>query len=213
MTDRKTSVAALVELLARKAPEYLDLMTAETDADFERAFDALLEKAVRWLETNSVRFASLDEDGLSGVIAAALSVPGLTVQREAHSNGHVDLTIEATYCFPMRLKLGEAKIYDGPERHIGGLGQLLTRYSTGREGRGVLIEYVRKQDIESLVIKIRERMDAELPLKQISATRDHPLKWSFLSNHTHASGGSLEVGHIGCNLFVNSNVSTNPEAS
>jgi hypothetical protein len=129
-------------------------------------------------------------------------MPGLTVLREAHSNGHVDLTIEALYCVPMRKKLGEAKIYDGPEKHIKGLEQLLTRYTTGREGRGILIEYFRKKDIEGLVKKIRERMDADLPLGQLSATRDHLLKWSFLSTHAHSSGSNLEVGHVGCNLFA-----------
>jgi hypothetical protein len=28
------------------------------------------------------------------------------------------------------------------------------------------------------------------------------LKWSFLSVHKHSSGEYLEIGHIGCNLYV-----------
>jgi hypothetical protein len=79
---------------------------------------------------------------------------------------------------------------------------LLDRYSTGREGRGLLISYVRKQNIKDLVIKLRERMDEDLPLSQKGPTRDHTLKWSFLSLHGHDSGEDLEVGHVGCNLHV-----------
>ena len=40
-----TSAAELFDRLKRKAPEYLDLITATTDAQFEEAFTALLEKA------------------------------------------------------------------------------------------------------------------------------------------------------------------------
>src|SRR5439155_24827751 len=121
------------------------LLNAETDEQFERAFEALLEKAVAHLEKNKVNFSQLDEVGLSGVLAAGLSTPGLSVSQETHSNGHVDLTIEADHCTPARRKLGEAKIYDGPAYHVGGLEQLLGRYTTGREGRGLLVAYFRKK--------------------------------------------------------------------
>ena len=33
---------------------------------------------------------------------------------------HVDITITADHCVPVRKKLGEAKIWDGPEYHIKG---------------------------------------------------------------------------------------------
>ena len=90
-----------IEIIARKAPEYLDLLTAETDEDFESAFDALLEKAVDHLEINNKNFESLGEVELSAVFAARLSIPGISVSQEKHSNGHVDLTIEADHCTPM----------------------------------------------------------------------------------------------------------------
>jgi hypothetical protein len=198
----KDSVFELIEQIKRKAPEYLDLLTSKTEKEFDTAFDAILDKAVRHLEKNKSNFETLDEVGLSGALAGALSIPGLTVTQEAHSNGHVDLTIEANHCTPSRTKLAEAKIYDGPAYHVSGLNQLLDRYSTGREGRGLLISYVRKQNIKDLVIKLRERMDEDLPLSQKGPTRDHTLKWSFLSLHGHDSGEDLEVGHVGCNLHV-----------
>jgi hypothetical protein len=213
MSERENSAAAFVDRLKRQAPELLDLLTAETETDFERAFDALLEKAVGNLESNKKKFEALDEDGLSSALAMALTMPGLTVVREAYSNGHVDLTIEADHCVPQRRKLGEAKIYDGPEKHIKGLEQLLTRYTTGREGRGLLIVYFRKQGVADLVKKIRERMDSDLPLQQRGATTDHLLKWSFLSKHAHSCGEDLAVGHIACNLYADADGSANTDGN
>ena len=164
--DEKDTVFALVEILKRKAPEYLDLFTAQTDADFEKAFDALLEKSVAGLEANKSNFATLDEEALSAILALALSTPGLSVTQETHSNGHVDITITADHCVPVRKKLGEAKIWDGPEYHIKGIKQLLDRYTTGREGRGLVIAYVKKRNIKGLLTKLRETMNEERPCKQ-----------------------------------------------
>jgi hypothetical protein len=200
--DEKDTAFALVEILKRKAPEYLDLFTAQTDADFENAFDALLEKSVAGLEANKTNFATLDEEALSAILALALSTPGLSVTQETHSNGHVDITITADHCVPVRKKLGEAKIWDGPEYHIKGIKQLLDRYTTGREGRGLVITYVKKRNIKGLLTKLRETMNVERPCKQTADTIDHTLKWSFLSTHAHSCGETLEVGHIGCNLYA-----------
>lgn len=200
--NNKDSAEYLIDLLKRRAPEYLDLLSAETDVQFEAAFDGLLGKAVNHLQKNSKNFKMLDETGLTAVFVASLSVPGLTVTQESHSNGHVDLTIEADHCIPPRIKLGEAKIYDGPVYHSKGLAQLIGRYSTGSEGRGLLITYVRNKDIAGLIQKLRKVMDDDLPMNQQDKTKNHVLKWSFISVHKHSSGEDLEVGHIGCNLNV-----------
>jgi hypothetical protein len=192
----------LIEMMRQKAREYVDLLTATTEAEFEKAFDGLFQKAVMHLEANKKNFSKLDEEGLSAVLVAHLSIPGLSVSQETHSNGHVDLTIEADHCMPARKKLGEAKIYNGPAYHFEGLEQLLGRYSTGREGRGLLIVYCRKANIAGLVTNLRKKMDEDLPLNQQGRTMDHNLKWSFLSTHAHTCGDYLQVGHIGCNLYI-----------
>jgi hypothetical protein len=111
------SLFALVDVLKKKAPEYIDLVTAQSDADFETAFAGLLENAVSRLEQNKANFDSLNEVGLSAFLAAALSMPGLSVIQEAHSNGHVDLTIEAEHCIPARRKLHCEQCRD--RRHLG----------------------------------------------------------------------------------------------
>lgn len=200
MSNGSSTLLDFIDQIQRKAPEYIDLLVADTDTSFEAAFAAILEKAVHSLEINGKNFAALDEEGLTAVLALALTIPGLTVTQETNSNGHVDLTVVADHCVPMRKKLGEAKIYDGPEKHLKGLAQLLGRYTTGREGRGLLISYVKKSGIAQIVTKLREKMDADKPLLQQGSTSDLPIKWAFLSRHDHSCGEVLEVGHISCNL-------------
>ena len=192
----------LFRLIERRGPEYLDLLTAESESQFETAFTSVLEKSVVHLEENSKHFKDLDEEALTAILKGSLSMPGVTVETERNSNGHVDLTIALDHCTPARKKLGEAKIYDGPAKHLARLEQLLGRYTTGREGRGLLIAYVRKQGIATLITKLRERMDKDLPQSQCGATADHLLKWSFLSKHSHTCGEDLEVEHIACNLYI-----------
>lgn len=208
MKKPENSLLRLYELNQQKAPEYFALISAQNDADFEKAFDTLLERVVSQLETNKRDFEKLDENGLSAVLTMALSVPGISATRETNSNGHVDITIVADHCTPIRKKLGEAKIYDGPEYHLKGVKQLLGRYTTGREGRGLLIVYFRKKNIAGLVLNLRQKMDTDLPFSQQGPTTDHVIKWSFLSKHTHSCGDDLEVGHIGCNLYIDSNYGT-----
>jgi hypothetical protein len=202
ISQQQGTLFQLVETLRRKAPAYLDLLTAQSDEEFEKAFDALLEQSVGALERNKTNFETLDEVSLSGAFALALSIPGLSVTQEAHSNGHVDITIVADHCIPARRKLGEAKIWDGAKYHIEGLKQLLGRYTTGREGRGLLIEYVKTKNIKGLLQTLRQTMNAERPCNQTMDAIDHLLKWSFVSTHAHTCGDDLEVGHIGCNLFT-----------
>lgn len=204
MTVHADSAQALIDRIRRKAPEYLDLLTAETDAEFEAAFDAILQRAVQNLEANADKYADLDEDGLSSVLAAGLTIPGITVTREGRSKGHVDLTIDADHCVPARRKLAEAKIYDGYAYHEGGLIQLLGRYTTGRELGGLLLVYVRKRNIQRIVRELRQAMDTHKPCKQRGATRDHASgwPWRFESTHALASGVRHDVSHVGCNLHT-----------
>lgn len=201
MSQNKDSLEAMVEQLKRKAPELLDILSAKTEDEFDSAFSAILERAVFHLEKNKKNFNKLDEEGLTAVLAGSIMSVGLTVTQETNSNGHVDLTILADHSSPVITKLGEAKIYKGFDYHISGLQQLIGRYSVGREGSGLLIEYFRKKNISGLVSKIRKRMDKDLPLNQINKSANHTLKWSFTTKHQHNSGEKLKVQHISCNLY------------
>jgi hypothetical protein len=113
----------------------------------------------------------------------------------------VDITIEGEITPPLRRRLGEAKIYDGPKYHEKGLEQLVGRYTTGREGQGILIEYVKDPGIKQLVEKIRVHMDTNKPCAQDGETQDHRIRWAFVSHHLHRSQELIRVVHLNCNLY------------
>lgn len=194
------SAAAFFDFIKGFAPQYLDLFTASTEEEFEAAFNPILEKSVTMLEENSKGYATLDEDSLSSVLVAGLTIPGFIVSRERHSNGHVDITILINQTTPARVKLGEAKIYGGPAYHIKAIEQLLGRYTGGREMPGFVISYVRKPDIKGITKKLRDELDKKLPELQQGKCEDHILKWSFKTRHKHKSGEVLTLSHVSCNM-------------
>ena len=193
-------LADVTAWLAIKEPDYLNLITATTEDEFDAALIPLLAKAVDHLESNSKNFSSLGETGLTAAFVGSLSGFGLRVTQETNSNGHVDVTITGYLCSPEQKRLGEAKLHDGYAYHVGGLEQLLG-YMTGRAS-GYLLNYVRKKRIKALVEKLRKEMDEKLPCQQSGACADHQLKWSFSSVHDHSSGEQVRVSHIGFNVFA-----------
>jgi hypothetical protein len=200
------SLEALVNHLRQVAPEVLDLTTAETEEEFCASFDRLLERAVIHLEKNSKNFITLNEVGLSAVMGNFFNgMPGVIMTQEAHSNGHVDLTIEVSLASPVQRRLVEAKIEGGPVEHEEGLAQLLGRYVTGRESTSWLLLYVRLKDIRARMQALRDNLDLKKPLNQTGACLNHNsnLKWTFTSDHRHSSGETVRVVHVGCNLFTN----------
>ena len=191
-----------IELTKKLSRETLDLITANTDEEFDTAFDNWLTQAIAKMEAGKKEFKELSEDGLSNILACTLSTPEISVTREQNSNGHVDLTVKLLNSSPQRIKLGEAKIWDGKEYHAKGLDQLLNRYTTGRECRGFVISYVKIKDIKGLFEDLRKHIDATKPFDLEGLCLDHNIKWSFLSRHKHSSGELTSVCHIGCNLYV-----------
>jgi len=194
------SLEELVETLRKRSPECVNLLTAKTQEEFEEAFIPFLAEAISHLEKNSKNFQDLGEVGLTAVLVAKLSFPGFAVTQEGYSNGHVDLIAEVDHSIDLK-KLGEAKVYDGAEYHIAGMGQLLGRYATGREGKGFLVSYVRKKNIKEITERLRAVLDEKRPEKQTGPCEDHQLKWSLSTNHEHHSGEIVSLDHIGCNLY------------
>ena len=190
----------LVQRLEQQAPEYLTLVTASTDDEFDAALIPLLAKAVDHLESNSKNYKNLGETGLTAVFVSSLSGFGLRVTQETNSNGHVDVTITGYLCRPEQKRLGEAKLYDGYAYHIDGLKQLLG-YMTGRAS-GYLLNYVRKKNIAILTNKLRAEMNENLPCAQSGSCTNYDLRWSFSSCHHHTSGEQVKVSHISFNIFA-----------
>lgn len=187
-----------IKLLGR---ETIDLITSTSIEEFDSAFDNWLIQAISKLEKDKKAFKNLGEDALSSVLAAALTTPEMSVTREQNSNGHVDLTVTLNNSSPQRVKLGEAKIWHGKEYHVKGLGQLLNRYTTGRECRGFIISYVRLEDIKNLFEGLRKYIDDTKPFDLEGLCEDNNIKWSFLSRHKHNSGELTAICHIGCNIY------------
>ena len=197
----KSTLYNYVELTKKLSRETLDLITANSDEEFDSAFDNWLTQAISRMEANKLNYSKLDENGLSSVLAASLTTGEISVTQEQNSNGHVDLTIKLNNSSTPRTKLGEAKIWRGKEYHIKGLDQLLNRYTTGRECRGFVISYVQQKDIKGLFEDLRKHIDSEKPFNLEGLCLNHNIKWSFLSNHKHNSGELITICHIGCNLY------------
>lgn len=201
MSSGNGSLYDLTDQLRQQSPEHLDLFASLSDEEFQAAFDSLLNKSLAGMEESKSLFQTLNEPALSTILRLAIMVPGLSVSLEQHSNGHADLTFESYRLGISRRILGEAKVYDGPQYHIGGVKQLLG-YMTGREIRGLMVVYMRKENGSVLMNKIRAVMNSELPSKQVGPTTAHTLKWAFDSSHTHACGDDVRVSHVACNLYV-----------
>lgn len=181
-------------------PVLRQLFQARTGEEFDDFLDRHFEECVQRMEAEAHHLTDDSEEKLSAFLAAALRMPGLDVTREGYSNGRVDLTIKSeSMTFPQR-RLAEAKIYAGPAYHEQAIEQLISRYSTGRQGRGYVVEYFKKPGIADLVIKLRKKADADLPMRQHGATCDHTMKWAYISNHWHASEELIHVVHINVNL-------------
>jgi hypothetical protein len=97
VTANPNSVLAFAELLMKKAPDFVDLICASTDDEFDKAFDSFIEGAAEHLEVNKKNFATLNEEGLLSAFIGPLKLPGETVRQEAHSNGHVDITVHLNH--------------------------------------------------------------------------------------------------------------------
>lgn len=191
----------LVEALQRKAPEYCDLLSASSDDAYYTALAQLIQRVIGAMEADRKEMRSMNENGLSTILAIGITMPGLIAHRERNSNGHVDITIICDVSIPARHTLVEAKIYRGPTYHIKGVQQLLGRYSTGREGHGFLIVYVQCPGIARIFTRLRNVMDERKPIGQSGPTVPQPAKWVFASTHRHSSGEHIRVCHMGCNLF------------
>jgi len=181
-------------------PELRKLFQASNAEDFDEFLDLHFERSVQRMEAEAHHLVGDGEEKLSAFLAAALSIPGLTVVREGYSNGRVDLTIRSESLSSAEQRLAEAKIYNGPAYHAQAIGQLISRYSTGRQPTGYVIEYIKKPGIAGIVTRLRKLADADFPEHQEGPTADHAMHWAYVSKHRHSSEELLRVVHVNVNL-------------
>jgi hypothetical protein len=189
-----------LKTLFGRFPALRELFQAGTAEEFDNFLDRHFEECVKRMETEAHHLMEDSEEKLSAFLAAALSMPGLTVIREGYSNGRVDLMIRSeSRIFPEQ-RLAEAKIYAGPTYHAQAIEQLVSRYSTGRQSRGYIVEYVKTPGIARIVLNLRKKADADFPVRQHGSTYEHEMKWAYVSNHRHASEELIRIVHINVNL-------------
>lgn len=181
-------------------PELRKLFQASAPEDFDAFLDLHFERCVQRMEAEAHHLNGDGEEKLSAFLAAALSLPSLSVVREGYSNGRVDLTIRSESLLSPEQRLAKAKIYDGAAYHVKAIDQLISRYSTGRQRVGYVIEYVKKPGIASLVTTLRKQADKDFPISQCGATKNHAMQWAYVSEHSHLSEQVIRVVHINVNL-------------
>jgi hypothetical protein len=186
--------------LFSRFPEIRRLFHKSDAEEFDAFLDLHFERCVQCMEAEAHHLSNDGEEKLSAFLAAALSMPGLSVVREGYSNGHVDLTIRSESVLRPEQRLAEAKVYDGHAYHAQAIHQLISRYSTGRQPTGYVVEYVKKRGIASIVTQLRKRADTERPECQEGSTTGHAMNWAYVSNHRHSSDELLRVVHINVNL-------------
>jgi hypothetical protein len=189
----------IADYFDRFAPPQLRVLLADSEAEYVDAVEASLESAIQHMEAGAAFNCNRDERALVHELVGCLGGGGLAAQNEAHSNGHVDVTVAHWRHNGWRV-LGECKIYDGPAYHVEGCEQLLKRYATGRLPRTFCLDFVKDPEIRQKMQGIRDQMDADRPLQQRDVSHNHAMRWAFVTTHGHDSGEDVAILHVGCNI-------------
>ena len=186
-------------LLEAHNPNMLELLQAKTEEAFIDATESAIERAIRTIESSAKQYSILDERGLSTLLADFLNLSGYQATAERNVNGHVDVVVEHTFSGRWKY-LGECKMHKGFQYHVDGCAQLLG-YCTGREQRAFCLDFFEVAGMFEKLAKLRQGMDSKAPLMQLAPSSTHRIGGAFLTNHTHPSGGSVEVLHLGCSVL------------
>jgi len=193
------SLEAYLELLQQNCPPGLRVFFARSAQEFSDAVESAVENAMQHMEAGAAYNFDRDERALVHEFTGCLGGGGVHVQNEAHSNGHVDVTVAHPSNTGWR-SLGECKIYRGPVHHVAGCEQLIRRYATGRLPRTFCLDFVQVPGVRDKMQGIRDHMDRELPLDQTAPAGDHAIRWAFTTTHAHSCGEAVSILHLGCNV-------------
>jgi len=181
-------------------PPAFQVWCARNDDEFIRAVESALELYLGWIEGGARQYHGLSELGLSYTLSTFFRAGGVDSLPEPYVNGHVDLAITHPALKHLSM-LGECKIYRSFTVHLGGCGQLLKRYMSGRFRRGFCLEFFKVPEMYVKLSELKVRFDREQPLSQQGLAVDHSIRGAFLTVHTHFTGVSAEILHLGCNVF------------
>ncbi len=196
--DSDSSLERLLGLLEGHNSNLKDLLLAKTEPEFIVATEAAIERAMKTIENGAKEYATLNEPGLSHLLADFLCLMGWRATAETNNNGHVDVVLECAFGRHWKY-LGECKLHKGYQYHVDGCQQLLG-YCTGREPRAFCMDFIGAPDAFKKMKKLRAAMDEQRPLKQRAAGADHRILGGFVTSHDHASGAVVEILHLGCSV-------------
>lgn len=196
--DPESSLERLLGLLEGHNSNLKDLLLAKTEREFIGATEGAIERAMKTIENGSKEYSTLNEPGLSHLLADCLNLMGWRATAETNNNGHVDVVVECAFGRHWKY-LGECKLHKGYQYHVDGCEQLLG-YCTGREPRAFCMDFIDATDAFKKMRKLRADMDEQRPLKQKAAGADHSILGAFLTGHAHESGAVVEILHLGCSV-------------
>jgi len=188
-----------IALVKTHMPDFDRVACAETEEDFCAAVGDAVRHCLQKLEDRRKLLCHAGEIELSTQLADLLTQSGLPATAESHVNGHVDLVVEHFERGRYRM-LGECKLDRGPKNHYDGTSQVLG-YCGGHEKRALCIGFCKKPDVHNRTTAIRQHFEQSSSCHEVQKTEDHHLPFSFIGFHQHASGTTIEVLHISCNLF------------
>jgi hypothetical protein len=196
--EQDSSLERFLGLLEGHNSNLKDLLLAKTEPEFIGATEGAIERAMKTIENGSKEYATLNEPGLSHLLADCLNLMGWRATAETNNNGHVDVVVECAFGRHWKY-LGECKLHKGYQYHVDGCEQLLG-YCTGREPRAFCMDFINATDAFKKMTKLRAEMDEKLPLKQKASGADHSIRGGFVTSHDHESGAVVEILHLGCSV-------------
>ncbi len=196
--DPNSSLERLLGLLEGHNSNLKDLLLAKTEPEFIVATEGAIDRAMKTIENGSKEYSTLDEPGLSHILADFLNLMGWRATAETNNNGHVDVVVECAFGRHWKY-LGECKLHKGYQYHVDGCAQLLG-YCTGREQRAFCMDFFKKVGAFKKMAKLRKDIDEKRPLEQTAASIGHNIVGSFLTNHRHTSGSEVEILHLSCSV-------------
>ncbi|MCA9544811.1 MAG: hypothetical protein KC613_10490 [Myxococcales bacterium] len=185
-------------------PHARGLFVSGDRAAFLDAAERLIADVVLRMEESRATYRQLGERDLSKLMKELLG-PLVPSDAEAHTNGHVDLTIRHPRGLGYKY-LVECKIWNGNALHRDAMVQLLG-YLTGQEGRAMCLAFfIDRQRMMRLLERLRGELATTNEPPAIGDPVDHPtIAGTFMTRHEHPSSGrEIDIVHMGCDLWVTS---------
>lgn len=170
----------------------------------------IINDAVIFLSTQANYLHKLNEDQITVNIISYLNGANINASHDTNMNGHVDILIkEKNFNFCVECKINDRL---GLGYLIGGMDQLVTRYSTGTiyDSKGAFIIYHKKADLNSFIGRWKNHVETEYKNRDnnnglfISSDISIDAQSQFNTIHKHPKSGlNYIVKHIPISLYHN----------